>query len=500
MARPREELAARLARTELVAVDGVVKSEHVSRRDREVLVRERWLSSICRGWYLFHSPSVRDGDSTAWYGSVRTFVRVYLTERFEEKWCLSAASSLAVHAGSTKIPEQLVAITSKGGAMSLSLPYGTSLFVYPDPARLPDAVDVRGDGLRVMKLSEALLRVPAVWFRTHEMDAAIALRMVRSPVEVARTALETGPIDGVGRLIGAWRALGDAAAANSIRQAIEGVGSSVVEKNPFETPPPRLERRPASPYAGRVAEMWARMRGAVSDSWPPPQSSLGAQQYLDDMDSRAERDAWHSLSIEGYRVTPELIAAVRAGQGGLAEAAERDTLAAAGYMRAQRSVRASIAAVLGGESASAVSRRDLDVWYREMFSPHVDAGLLTRTHLLGYRRQPVYIRGSRHVPLPKDAVADAMDELFKQLHEEPLACVRAVLGHFIFTWVHPFSDGNGRLGRFLMNVQLASAGYPWTVVRMEQRARYMAALEAASVDGDIGPFGTLILGEMSATS
>ena len=133
-----------------------------------------------------------------------------------------------------------------------------------------------------------------------------------------------------------------------------------------------------------------------------------------------------------------------------------------------------------------------------MFSPHVDAGLLKGTQLLGYRRQPVYIRGSRHVPPPHDAVADGMDELFSQLRDEQLACVRAVLGHFIFTWIHPFTDGNGRLGRFLMNVQLASAGYPWTVVRMEQRERYMAALEAASVDGDIGPFEALIRGEMTA--
>ena len=381
--------------------------------------------------------------------------------------------------------------------MSLPLPHGTSLFLYPDPDRLPESVDVLG-GLRVMKLPEALLRVPSVWFRTHETDAAIALRMVRSPVEVARTALESGPVDGVGRLIGAWRALGDDDAADSIRRAMEGAVNSLVEKNPFETPPPRLERRPASPYAGRIAEMWARMRGAVGADWPPPPAPVGAEQYLDDLDGRAERDAWHSLSIEGYRVTPELIAAVRAGGGALVDAAPRDTLAAAGYMRAQQSVRTSISAVLTGDSAAAVSRRDLEVWYREMFSPHVDAGLLKQTQVLGYRRQPVYIRGSRHVPLPHDAVADAMDELFRQLDDEPTACVRAVLGHFVFTWIHPFSDGNGRLGRFLMNVQLASDGYPWTVVRMEQRTRYMAALEAASVDGDIRPFAELIRGEMRA--
>ena len=49
-------------------------------------------------------------------------------------------------------------------------------------------------------------------------------------------------------------------------------------------------------------------------------------------------------------------------------------------------------------------------------------------------------------------------------------------------------DGNGRTGRFLINVMLASGGYPWTVIPFEQRSRYMAALEEASVNNDILPF------------
>jgi hypothetical protein len=43
-------------------------------------------------------------------------------------------------------------------------------------------------------------------------------------------------------------------------------------------------------------------------------------------------------------------------------------------------------------------------------------------------------------------------------------------------------------GRFLMNLMLASGGYPWTIVPLERRADDMAALEQASVGGDIKPF------------
>ncbi|MBW2688918.1 MAG: Fic family protein, partial [Deltaproteobacteria bacterium] len=66
--------------------------------------------------------------------------------------------------------------------------------------------------------------------------------------------------------------------------------------------------------------------------------------------------------------------------------------------------------------------------------------------------------------------------------------VRVVLGHFIFVYIHPYVDGNGRMGRFLMNTMLASGGYPWTVIPVEMRNTYMAALEEASVGGNIGPF------------
>ena len=78
------------------------------------------------------------------------------------------------------------------------------------------------------------------------------------------------------------------------------------------------------------------------------------------------------------------------------------------------------------------------------------------------------------------------------LREEPEPAVRAVLGHFIFVYIHPYVDGNGRMGRFLMNAMLASGGYPWTVIPVEYRDAYMAALEDASVRQDIRSFAAFL--------
>ena len=80
----------------------------------------------------------------------------------------------------------------------------------------------------------------------------------------------------------------------------------------------------------------------------------------------------------------------------------------------------------------------------------------------------------------------------------PEASVRAVLGHHIFVFIHPYIDGNGRLGRFLMNAMMAAGAYPWTVVRVSRRREYMQALEAASVRGDILPLTRFLAEEMQA--
>ena len=134
---------------------------------------------------------------------------------------------------------------------------------------------------------------------------------------------------------------------------------------------------------------------------------------------------------------------------------------------------------------------DLD-WYIEMWRPFVDAGIIKLSDIMGYRNRPVYIKNSRHVPPASHKVLDYMDEYFECLKNEEYASVRAVLGHFFLTWIHPFNDGNGRMARFVMNAMLTTGGYSWTVIPVSERNRYMTALEKASVEGDITDFSKLI--------
>lgn len=279
---------------------------------------------------------------------------------------------------------------------------------------------------------------------------------------------------------------------------MSSAGYDTREADPFSGGEPLNAVRPeASPMTGRIEGLWNRLRDGVIAEFPVPSGrpqDIG--EYLSFVDDVYQNDAYHSLSIEGYSVTPELVERVRAGdwdpEGRREDLEQRDAMAARGYWQAFQSVKNSVAAVLEGQDPGTVARDAHRDWYRQLFQPFVAAGLLGPAALAGYRNAPVYIRDSRHVPPRADAVRDAMPTLFDLLEYENEPSVQAVLGHWLVGYVHPYPDGNGRIARFLMNVMLAAGGYPWTVIRVEDRDQYLATLESASVESEIRPFARFL--------
>ena len=115
-----------------------------------------------------------------------------------------------------------------------------------------------------------------------------------------------------------------------------------------------------------------------------------------------------------------------------------------------------------------------------------------------FKRSQNWIGGSRpgnarFVPAPPDLTIGCMGALEKFLHNEPVktaTLIKAALVHVQFETIHPFLDGNGRLGRLLIALILSAEGLlrqPLLYLSLyfkEHRSAYYDLLQAVRTDGD----------------
>jgi hypothetical protein len=478
---------------------GAIRASDLSRTHRERLLKQGFLLRVMNGWLIPSRPDNVEGESTAWYASYWRFSAVYLRGRFKTQWCLSPEQSLSIHAGSWTVPKQLVVRAPKARNKITNLPHGTSLFDLR--ANLPTGRDREVvEDLQAFSPECALIESSVHFFSSNPTDVRAVLLTIRDASGLLTRLLDGGRTVIAGRLAGAFRNIGRDRIADDIVHTMSAAGYAVRETDPFaDRPLLPLHGRETSPYVNRIRLLWQAMRQPVINRFPDaPGLPQDVKVYLKRMNDVYVTDAYHSLSIEGYQVTPELIERARTcswnPERNETDRGQRNAMAARGYWLAFQAVQRAVEKVLQGENPGQVADDGHGSWYRELFAPSITSGILRPSDLAGYRSGQVYIRKSMHVPLNPDAVRDAMPALFDLLREETHPAVRVVLGHFFFVFIHPYMDGNGRIGRFLMNVMMAAGGYPWIVIPFEKRTRYMTALESASVDNDIAPFADFLAG------
>lgn len=99
---------------------------------------------------------------------------------------------------------------------------------------------------------------------------------------------------------------------------------------------------------------------------------------------------------------------------------------------------------------------------------------------LGYKQLPNFLLGRRVETTPPERVKEEMRELLEwyESNSKMHPLQRAALFHGKMEKIHPFEDGNGRVGRLLINLILLAEGYPPLIIRKTQRVSYFHALEA----------------------
>ena len=498
MSTPNEKLAASLSILKRLQDAGTqaIPGKGLSRVHRERLLAAGYLFEVLQGWYIPSRPDEQPGSSTTWYAHIREFVTGYCNQRFGDAWHLNPEASLSLYSGERTLPPQLIIWAPAANNQIVSLPQGTSLLLYRAPKLLPALPAKAEAGLRLVAPEHALVAVGESFFVQQPLAAQLALRLLPDVPDLTRILLAGSHSVVAGRLAGALRAIGRGDEATDLVRAMTSASYDVRESNPFLRPLHAFgDNRMESPYALRLRLLWSEMRETVVQCFPPPvQAPLDRNSMLEDIETRYLADAYHSLSIEGYRVTAELIERVRNGlwnPDGV-DTAEKNAMAAKGYFDAHTLVKADILQGLEGTNPGTLFRRRLPDWYRALWGASVQAGILKPADLAGYRNDQVFISNAQHVPPAKEAVRDCMPVLFELLEQETHAGARAVLGHLVFVYIHPYMDGNGRLARFLMNLMLTTGGYVWTIIPVERRTEYMSALEQASSHKNIAPFADFV--------
>ncbi|MBK5189923.1 MAG: Fic family protein [Methanosarcinales archaeon] len=111
-----------------------------------------------------------------------------------------------------------------------------------------------------------------------------------------------------------------------------------------------------------------------------------------------------------------------------------------------------------------------------------------------YRRIQVYIETAEYVPPPPFEIPNQMHELISwyrtnRRKRHPLEL--AIMLHTKFVTIHPFTDGNGRLGRALLNFVLQQNGYPKLFLDLGHREKYLDAVEEGN-EGNYQPIIELL--------
>ncbi len=224
----------------------------------------------------------------------------------------------------------------------------------------------------------------------------------------------------------------------------------------------------AAPLLLAIAEQQGEMRGL--------QSGLSSVEREEIILRELTREAVHSFGIEGVQLDAVEV-----------EASVVASLKARNFEGATRRSDAVATLMLDARTGGVLDEARLFAWHRLLFHGMEveDLGTWRSFDLVIAKSARADREEVLYKPLPHERVAAEMDAFFIWLAEDEVPLpVRAALAHLWFESIHPFSDGNGRIGRAIIEQVFAqSAALPFSLSRQieSEKKAYYAALQAGRV-------------------
>ncbi|MFH1347257.1 MAG: Fic family protein [Candidatus Margulisiibacteriota bacterium] len=459
---------------------------------KKILVSKGLAFLLRKGLYLLKKPE-HDPQEQVYLNYWKIIKKIL--EKYVH-WSIRGEAALNLYLGSQKIPEILQVRSSREVKIKIKLPFGLEMLIINDRDFNPNTVGrlkIMGQELNI-DIPEFLLfeykKVDANFLnfvKTQAFDYRIVEVLYQ---EKARPVVAK-------RLVGILDKAGRSDLAQKIQSVIEEytgyrVGRQQIEK--ARPPEPALK-----PWSARLGEMVSRYEEKIADKLLPQIGKIRKRSLTKLLAAALENkkyDLYNSTTIEGYRITPEEVSEVLFKYSGNKKIKEKKTkelrekMAILGYSYAFDFILSRIKADFKKTRISQDLIKDL---YFQLFKPSADLKIIDRFSLASYRREQNYIRASRHVPPAPEKLIDLMEEFENSVNSVKDPIIKAILSHYVFVYIHPYVDGNGRCARLLMNYILLTSGYPWITIRAEDRERYFKTLEKAHLSENILPFAEFIV-------
>ncbi|MBQ3638395.1 MAG: Fic family protein, partial [Clostridia bacterium] len=463
-----------------------------------ILLDDGTLKEVLPGWYVVCFAEKED-DPTDWYRAYWRFIVDYLDETYGGKWCLSAECSLDFYSCYTVIPEELVIRSKDARGTITGLPFGTALVQIR--GEVPeDAVREERYGVRLFPLQKALLKVPAEFFRVHELEARTCVAMISDPTALIVCAKEEFYPDRARHIAAELQKIGREETATAITEAIDEYMKGAEGLFSVQPDKPAILRE-TGPVGNRIRLMWRRLRREVlmwkegANSGARTRTAREVVLRMEDTLENGNPGVMDAPEFErdlpdcrpDYKTSPEesdgeedekLSRLMREMTKGI----RKSSLLSRGTHEAFRLVARDILdSLTGGNKIQCLAAIHYPEWNYNLFKPGIDEGLFDRSVLVFDRRKAKdsCVPASRHIPVDPAAMDEAVHALSEVFQRETDPFVRAILGHFFIVYIQRFVSGNIQTAWLVMNSQLVAAGYPWLELPDYHREEYIRALKEA---------------------